>query len=135
MKLEQKHIIAYNLGEKGVKIITSKNQGEFTTVITQIDFTETDLFYGNSYLVIDEGFEPYVLNGAKLILLDIDELTKDEAVELGWVDEEHLKRGIESGKITQKCQKHLVELEYDIFNLIDNDLAVSKSTLVARVDI
>ena len=129
MKLEQKHIIAYNLGEKGVKIITSKNQGEFETIITQIDFTETDLFYGSSYLDIDDGFYPYSLNGAKLILVDIDELTKEEAVGLGWVDEEHLKRGIESGQITQNCQKHLIEQEYDIFNLISNGFAVIKSTL------
>jgi hypothetical protein len=126
MKLEHTNIVAYGLGAKGVKIITSKNQGEFETTINQIDFTESDLFYGNSYLDMDNGFYPYSLNGAKLILRDTEELTKEEAVELGWIDEEHLKRGIENGRITVNDMKCLIDNEYDIFNLIDNGVAVAR---------
>ncbi len=132
MKLEHKHIVAYNLGAQGVKIITSKNQGEFETTINQIDFTENDLFYGNSYLDVDKGFYPYTLNGAKLILRDTEELTKEEAVELGWVDEEHLKRGIESGRISVNDMKYLIDNEYDVLDLISKDLGVDKNASIVQ---
>ncbi len=128
-KLELKHIKAYNLGDNGIKMITSENQGEFTTPITQLDFNEDDLVYGNSYIDIDDGFYPYSLKGAKLLLVNIDQLTKEEAIELGWKDEEHLKRGIESEYITVKDQKYLTDEMYDIFGLIEKNLAVDINTL------
>ena len=75
-KLEQKHIAPYPLGDGGIKIITSLNQGTFITPITQIDFNESDLVYGNSYLDKDDGYYPYNLEAIHPILRPLSDLTK-----------------------------------------------------------
>lgn len=75
-KLTQEIIKKYPLGNEGIKMMTSENQGSIITPIAQMDFTEKDSICGNGYMDIDYGYYPYSINSIKLILRDLD-LTKE----------------------------------------------------------
>lgn len=146
----QDQIKMYPLGNDGIKMLTSESQGGIITPITQIDFTEKDLVCGNSYLDIDEGYYPYSLNGIKLILRPISDLTEDEFSEqfyntlvgnnetFGGIDE--FESTIEyfadldcetflSCKLPHDTFEFMFKNKFDVFDLISQDKAIDINTI------
>lgn len=120
------------------------------SVIYGIDSQE-DLIYSDSYLNIDESFFPYVLNSVKPIMRPLSDLIKEIEVNgdrfvpieklrgmwdcdnvIEYVGHNAIKedgRLIGVQALSYVNIQFLLEWHFDIFGLIDNNLAIDINTL------
>lgn len=118
----------YPLGNDGIEMVTSLDQGTFRTPITQIDFTESDLVCGNSYLDMDDGYYPYALNGIHLVLRPLSDLTEEYAKGVGY-NLFNLKFEIKNRTVQLRVFNKLCSDKYDVNSLIPAGVAIDINTL------
>lgn len=115
MKLELKHLAPYlPYGLKWKNLVVGKEN----------EVIGLEVVKGELRIRTNDGLYGYHSEKMKPILRPLSELTKEDAVNFDYVDEEHLKRSVIVGHAPFDVFNELLKEHFDVFDLIKNGLAL-----------